>query len=515
MSVAKSGADDGSCGTTNNDVLHKAICRVVGGGITVVAAAANDSASATHRVPASYNEVITVSALADTDGKSGALGGNRCYSWGSYDSDDTFANFSNYGFDVDLIAPGKCIWSTIGTSSYGYMSGTSMAAPHVSGAVALYKASRPQATPSQVKGYLQYLGNLNWKTSTDPDDHHEKLLSVAKIGNLGSFGFASPSSAGPIGEAGGSDSVTVTLNRSSTFFERVSFTVSEVPAGWTAKLANTSLMGWSANTTTLKVTVPPATRHDTYRIRVTGTNWGRSASILVPIVVENDSPTMSSPSVAPLSGSTVTVSSVTPTALSVRVSWTAASDASSSIAGYQVQHSVDGGTWGGTRSLGPAARSTTWSGITFGPSHSFRIRAKDEAGNWSAWKQLGSSVRYSAVSDRSSSIAYSASWKRASSSTATNGVRTTSDHKGAVARYSFTARGISVIAPRSPVRGKVAIYVDGVLEATVDTRADSVQARRIVYSQKWSSSGSHTIKLVVAGTAGRPTVSLDGFVLTR
>ena len=38
-----------------------------------------------------------------------AVGGNACYSWGSYDRDDTFANFSNYGRDVDLIAPGKCI----------------------------------------------------------------------------------------------------------------------------------------------------------------------------------------------------------------------------------------------------------------------------------------------------------------------------------------------------------------------------------------------------------------------
>ena len=40
-------------------------------------------------------------------------GGNRCYSWGGYDSDDTFANFSNYGADVDIMAPGKCIWSTL------------------------------------------------------------------------------------------------------------------------------------------------------------------------------------------------------------------------------------------------------------------------------------------------------------------------------------------------------------------------------------------------------------------
>src|SRR5204863_96877 len=127
-------------------------------GVTVVAAAGNDSGSAAARVPAAYNEVITVSALADTDGKPGGLGGHRCYSWGSYDTDDTFANFSNYGSDVDLIAPGKCIWSTI-PGGYQYMSGTSMAVPHVTGAIALLKASRPGMTPAEVREALIYLGS--------------------------------------------------------------------------------------------------------------------------------------------------------------------------------------------------------------------------------------------------------------------------------------------------------------------------------------------------------------------
>ncbi|HET9758090.1 MAG TPA: S8 family serine peptidase, partial [Candidatus Limnocylindrales bacterium] len=155
MSVAKSGSDDANCGFTNRDVLHQAICRLYGRGITVVAAAANERRSAAGYVPAAYNQVITVSALADTDGRAGGLGGNRCYSWGGYDRDDTFADFSNYGSDVDVIAPGKCIWSTVPGPSYGYSSGTSMAAPAVTGAAALYKASRPLATPREVKEALR------------------------------------------------------------------------------------------------------------------------------------------------------------------------------------------------------------------------------------------------------------------------------------------------------------------------------------------------------------------------
>ncbi len=62
-----------------------------------------------------------------------------------------------------------------------------MAAPTVTGAVALYKASRPNATPAEVREALRYLGNLNWKTSTDPDSTHEPLLDVSRIGPLGTF----------------------------------------------------------------------------------------------------------------------------------------------------------------------------------------------------------------------------------------------------------------------------------------------------------------------------------------
>ena len=113
MSVAKDGKDDENCGTSNKDVLHQAICRLVKGGITVVAAAANDCGSAI--APGARRRTTRSSRSRRWPTRTGsraASAASAATRGARYDKDDTFANFSNYGHDVDLIAPGKCIWST-------------------------------------------------------------------------------------------------------------------------------------------------------------------------------------------------------------------------------------------------------------------------------------------------------------------------------------------------------------------------------------------------------------------
>jgi subtilisin len=175
MSLGGAGSDDGNCGNTNQDAMHKAICRSVAAGITYAVAAGNDSEDAANSTPAAYDEVITVSALADFNGLPGGGAPSTCRS----DVDDTFASFSNFGSDVDIIAPGVCINSTWMLGGYNTISGTSMASPHVAGGAALYKATHPTATPAAVKAALQAAGTLDWNNSDDGDNTKERLLDVS------------------------------------------------------------------------------------------------------------------------------------------------------------------------------------------------------------------------------------------------------------------------------------------------------------------------------------------------
>jgi len=190
MSLAFSlpGGDDGNCGKNNNDTLHMAICRSVDRGTVYVAAAGNDSENVRHTRPAAYDEVITVSAMADYDGRGGGHGypAESCPYW-SPEPDDAFTSFSNYGADVDLIAPGKCVLSTYIGSRYAWMSGTSMATPHVTGAVAVYRMLYPRATPAQVQMALEAVGTHDWRSNTDPDPDHEPAVWIGQFREVPDF----------------------------------------------------------------------------------------------------------------------------------------------------------------------------------------------------------------------------------------------------------------------------------------------------------------------------------------
>jgi subtilisin len=177
MSLGGSGTEPARSGCVTGDSYHDAICKSVAAGITYVVAAGNSAVNASTAVPAAYDEVITVSALSDFDGLPGGTGAATCRA----DQDDTLADFSNFGADVDLSAPGVCIRSTWPGGGYDTISGTSMASPHVAGAAALVKAADPGASPAAVRAALLAATTLDWDARDDRDPVKEPLLSVGAL----------------------------------------------------------------------------------------------------------------------------------------------------------------------------------------------------------------------------------------------------------------------------------------------------------------------------------------------
>ena len=101
-------------------------------GITIIAAAGNDGTTAIS-YPGGFDRVLSI---------------------GATDNSDAHAHFSQRNETVDLSAPGVSIASTYNDGGYIYMSGTSMATPHVAGVAALVRSAHPTYTVSQVEDAL-------------------------------------------------------------------------------------------------------------------------------------------------------------------------------------------------------------------------------------------------------------------------------------------------------------------------------------------------------------------------
>jgi subtilisin len=169
MSLTGKGSDDGNCGLTpKNDPVHQAICRSVAAGVTYVVAAGNAGADFAGAIPAAYDEVLTATAMTDTDGMPGGTGpdqvvfnGTACPQDPGLVQDDTavfFSNFATTGADQahTVAAPGVCILTDFLGGQLALEAGTSFASPLVAGVAALCIASGPCAglTPAQIRQKL-------------------------------------------------------------------------------------------------------------------------------------------------------------------------------------------------------------------------------------------------------------------------------------------------------------------------------------------------------------------------
>lgn len=174
----------GSCGEGITSAMQTAGQNLINAGVTMFVSAGNCNAESVNKPYCSITAFICVSAMADMDGKCGA---KSSLTWSSAASgpsyDDRRASFSNHGSDVDIMAPGVAVLSTlpgsvsigdpttvptgwadgrgtatyIGTSEhgkYGTSSGTSMASPIAAGIGGLLKSKNPAWTPAAIKADL-------------------------------------------------------------------------------------------------------------------------------------------------------------------------------------------------------------------------------------------------------------------------------------------------------------------------------------------------------------------------
>ncbi len=138
----------------------------------------------------------------------------------------------------------------------------------------------------------------------------------------------------------------------------------------------------------------------------------------------------------------------------------------------------------------------------------------DTAGNISPWA-ISQTFIVSRVQDSTASIAYSGAWVAASSTKYSLGTARYATAASASATYSFTGEAIAWVSAKSPARGSAQVWIDGVLATTVNLFTSTSTYQQLVFSTAWPTSGLHTIRIVVSGTAGHPRVDLDTFVVGR
>ena len=150
-------------GSVYSMALHEAVQRAAGAGIIIVAAAGNNGEGAdTMTYPAKYPEVVSVGAVSE-----------------NYKA----AGFSSRGSELDIVAPGTAVLSTLNDGSYAALSGTSMAAPHVAGALTALKSKNKNMTSFE-------LVNRIYETATP-------------LGNRNTYGYGFLNFAYAAGEADG------------------------------------------------------------------------------------------------------------------------------------------------------------------------------------------------------------------------------------------------------------------------------------------------------------------------
>jgi alpha-tubulin suppressor-like RCC1 family protein/subtilisin family serine protease len=299
-----------------------------------------------------------------------------------------------------------------------------------------------------------------------------------------------------------------------------SATFGEAPGGATSFTTDDVLIGGSA--TGWAAGEPVGSGSGPYTFTVTGAGSDGSLSVAIAagavtdgsgnpslasatlaLSIDRTLPASSAPSQSLRVGATLGTSSIP-----IHLAWSGSDGAGSGVATYTLERSTNGGPWTSVAST----LVTRSADVTVAASGTvrYRVRAVDKAGNVGPWA-TGPTLTPRTIQQSSTTIRYRGTWTTRLSSAYSGGSVRSASAAGASATSVWTGRSIALVSTMAPARGKVRIYVNGSLVATVDLRATSWRNRVIVWQKTWSTSAPRTITIVVAGTSGRPRVDLDAF----
>lgn len=212
-------------GSSPSITLQNAIEYAAGRGVVIIGAAGN-SGNTTPIYPANYPQVISVTAVDQSDAK---------------------PDWANLGAWIDLAAPGQDILSTY-KNTYAYISGTSMATPHVAGVAGLIKSLHPGWSSNQIRDKLQ--SSADNIPQTGNYWVYGRLNACEAVGGVGCVG--------QVGNPTPTDNPTPTLEPTSTPTLEPSPTPTPIPPTFTpTPIPPTATPTQEAPTATPTTPLPP------------------------------------------------------------------------------------------------------------------------------------------------------------------------------------------------------------------------------------------------------------------
>ncbi len=241
---------------------------------------------------------------------------------------------------------------------------------------------------------------------------------------------------------------------------------------------------------------------------VTAAAAGLTGASDMTIVADTFPPVAADPDLRLRRGGTVEAGSVP-----VTVSWAAATDVGTGVAGYELRRRFSGGPWTDVALPSLTTRSIKQR-LPLGTAVQYQLRATDRSGNVGAWQTAaGLSIRLAA--EDSSAVHYAGTWRKRSASGYLGGAVRMARAAGARATFSFSGKQVAWIAVRGPARGSARVAIDGSRVGLVGLHSSTVRFRKAVFVSAWMASGSHRISIRVSGTAGHPRVDVDGFAIVE